>query len=105
VPTPFLRAEYTTIELKQGTEQSFEAALTSERSTVQGETLWYRRILGGVTPCYIRLRPRASMAAILAERAAQILPEKVNGLISSMTVETLNLRPDMLVNVTPEPAR
>ena len=105
VPTPFLRAEYTTIELKQGTEKAFEAALMSEQSGLRGETLWYRRILGGVTPCYVRLRPRASMTAILDERAAQRLPEKANGMISSMTVETLNLRPDMLVNVTPEPPR
>jgi hypothetical protein len=51
------------------------------------------------------LRPRASLAAILDERAAQALPDKVNGLISKMTVETLSLRPNMLVNVTPEPAR
>jgi hypothetical protein len=29
----------------------------------------------------------------------------MNGLISKMTVEALNLRPNMLVNVTPEPAR
>jgi len=52
-----------------------------------------------------RLRPRANLAAILDERADQALSDKVNGLISKMTVETLNLRPNMLVNVTPEPAR
>jgi hypothetical protein len=49
--------------------------------------------------------PRASLAAILDERADQALPDKVSGLISKMTVETLNLRPDMLVNVIPEAAR
>jgi hypothetical protein len=48
-----------------------------------------------------RLRPLASLANILDERADQALPDKVQGLISKMTVETLNLRPDMLVNVTP----
>jgi hypothetical protein len=65
VPTPTLRAEYTTVELN----------------------------------------PRASLAAILDERAEQALPGKVDGLISKLTVETLVLRPNMLVNVTPEPAR
>jgi hypothetical protein len=45
------------------------------------------------------------LAAILDERAEQTLPDSVNGLISKMTVETLNLRPNMLVNVTPEPGR
>ena len=49
--------------------------------------------------------PRESLAAVLDERAGQALPDKVNGLISKVTVETLNLRPNMLVNVTPEAAR
>jgi hypothetical protein len=62
-------------------------------------------VVGGDAPCYVRLRPRASLAAILDERADQALPDKVSGLVSKMTVETLNLRPNMLVNVTPEPAR
>ena len=62
-------------------------------------------VVGGGAPRYVRLRPRASLAAILDERADQAVPDKVNGLISKMTVETLNLRPNMLVNVTLEPAR
>jgi hypothetical protein len=105
VPTPALRAEFTTVELTQGAGKSFEAALAADQSTLKGEALWYRRVTGGVTPCYVRLRPRASLAALLDERADQVLPDKVNGLISKITVETLNLRPNMLVNVTPEPAR
>jgi hypothetical protein len=105
VPTPTLRAEYTTVELNQGASKAFEAALAAEQSKLQGETLWYRMVVGGNTPTYVRLRPRTSLAAILDERADQALPDKVNGLISKVTVETLNLRTNMLVNVTPEPAR
>jgi hypothetical protein len=105
VPTPAFRAEYTTVELSQGTGKAFEAALAANQSTLHGETLWYRMILGGDTPRYVRLRPRASLAAILDERADQALPDSVNALIAKMTVESLNLRPDMLVNVTPEGAR
>jgi hypothetical protein len=105
VPTPTLRAEYTTVELNYGSGNAFEAALAAEQSKLQGETLWYRMVVGGNTPRYVRLRPRASLAAILDEHADQTLPDKVNGLISKMTVETLTLRPNMLVNVTPEPAR
>ena len=105
VPTPTARAEYTTVELNYGMGKAFEAALAAEQSKLQGETLWYRMVVGGNTPRYVRLRPRASLAAILDERADQPLPDKVNGLISKVTVETLNLRPNMLVNVTPEPAR
>ena len=103
VPTPTLRAEYTTVELDYGTGKAFEAALAAEQSKLQGETLWYRLVVGGNTPCYVRLRPRTSLAAILDERGDQSLPDKVNGLIVKMTVETLNLRTNMLVNVTPEP--
>ena len=102
VPIPTLHAEYTTVELNYGVGKAFEAALAAEQSKLKGETLWYRLVVGGNTPRYVRLRPRASLASILDEHADQALPETVNGLISKMTVETLNLRPNMLVNVTPE---
>ena len=104
VPTPTLRAEYTTVELNYGAGKAFEAALAAEQPKLRGETLWYRLVVGGNLPRYIRIRPRASLANILDERADQAPPERVNGLISKLTVETLNLRPNMLVNVTPEPA-
>jgi hypothetical protein len=101
VPTPTPLAEYTTVELNYGAGEDFEAALAGEQSKLQGETLWYRLIEGGNAQRYVRLRPLASLANILDERADQALPDKVQGLISKMTVETLNLRPDMLVNITP----
>lgn len=104
VPTPTLRAEYTTVELTQGAGKLFETAIAAEQSKLRGETLWYRMVVGGDMPRYVRLRPRASLAAILDERAHQALPDKVNAFISKMTIETLNLRPNMLVNITPEPA-
>ena len=105
VPTPTLRAEYITVDLIQGAGNAFEAAVAAEQARLQGETLWYRLVVGGGTPRYVRLRPRASLERILEERADQALPESVNSLISKITVETLNLRPNMLVNVTPAPTR
>lgn len=105
VPTPTLRAEYTTVELNQGAAMAFEAAVAAEQARLEGETLWYRLVVGGSTPRYVRISPRANLAAILDERSDQVLPEKVNSLISKITFETLNLRPNMLVNVTPQPAR
>src|SRR6516225_9927203 len=105
VPTPYLRAEYTTVELNYGAGKTFEAALAAEQSKLQGETLWYRLLVGGNVPCYVRLRPRESLVAILEESADQAFPNQVSGLISKITVETLNLRPNMLVNVTPEHGR
>ena len=104
VPTPTLHAEYTTVELNYGTGKAFETALAAEQTNLQDETLWYRLVVGGNTPRYVRLRPRASLASILDERGGQALPDKVNGFVSKMIVETLNLRPNMLVNVTPKPA-
>jgi hypothetical protein len=103
VPTPALRAELTTVDVVLGTAGAFESALAGEQSRLQEETLWYRLVVGGNPPRYLRLRPRASLAAILDDRADQALPEKVNSLVVRLTVETLNLRPTMLVNVTPEP--
>ena len=103
VPTPTLRVEYTTVEVKPGASRSFEDALAAEQPKLRGETLWYRLVAGGSTPCYVRLRPRANLGVILEERADQALPEKVNELISRTTTEILNLRPNMLVNVTPAP--
>lgn len=92
------------MELNYGTGKAFETALAAAQSKLQGETLWYRLVVGGSTPRYVRLRPRASLASILDERADQAIPDSVGGLISKMTVETLNLRPNMLVNVTPVPS-
>src|SRR5262249_39157968 len=105
VPPPTPLAEYTTGGLNYRAGKAFEAALAAEQSKVQRETLWYRLIEGGNAPRYVRLRPRASLASILDERGDQSLPDKANGLVSKMTVETLNLRPNMLVNATPEPMR
>lgn len=104
VPTPTARAELTTVEVNLGADKAFEAALAPEQSKLQGETLWYRLVVGGTTPRYVRLRPRANLGMILDERGGAALPEKVSGMISKVTVETLSLRPNMLVNVTPAPA-
>src|SRR6516165_3441457 len=52
IPTPLLRAEYTTVELKFGAEKEFEAALAAEQSKLRGETLWFRMVAGGDTPRY-----------------------------------------------------
>jgi len=105
VPTPTPRAEYATVEVVRGMERPFEAALVAEQSKLKGETLWYRMVVGGELPRYVRLRPRASLAEILDERADQALPTTVMSMVSRVTSETLNLRPNMLVNVTPATPR
>ena len=105
VPTPAARAELTTVELNYAAGEAFESALAAEQAQLQNETLWYRLAVGGSVPRYVCLRPRANLAGILEDREQPLLPEKVKSSIAKMTVETLNLRPNMLVNVTPEPTR
>ena len=98
VPTPLPRAELTTVDVNPGSAKAFEAAMAAEQSKLRAETLWFRMVAGGNVPRYVRLRPRASLAAILDERAE--LPDKAIDLVARMRVEILNLRPNMLVNVT-----
>jgi hypothetical protein len=105
VPTPAPRAELTTVELNFGDGKEFEETLAAEQPKLKGETLWYRLVVGGNLARYIRLRPRANLTNIFDEETDSALPAKLNNLVSKVTIETLNLRPNMLVNVIPEPAR
>lgn len=100
VPTPAARLEMTTVELLPGTAKSFEAAVSGEKSSLKDETLWYRMIAGGASPRYVRLRPRASLSAILEGKNEQPLPEKANNPIAKITVEILNLRPMMCYGIS-----
>lgn len=100
-PQPTPRLEFTTVELVPGAEKEFEAALAERHSTLQGETLWYRMLAGGTAPRYVRLRPRANVAAILEGKSEQALPDKVAGLISKTTVEILTLRRTMSYGLPP----
>jgi hypothetical protein len=101
VPTPAARLELTTVDLNPGAGHAFEAALGASPSTLQGETLWYRMVVGGTAPRYVRLRPRPSLSAILEGGSEQALPDKVNGLIAKTTVEILTLRPTMSYGLSP----
>ena len=94
-PQPTARLEFTTVNLVPGAAKAFEAALSAGQSALQGETLWYRMVAGGTTPCYVRLRPRPSVSAILDGVSEQALPDGVNNLIAKMTIEILTLRPTM----------
>jgi hypothetical protein len=95
VPQPTATLEFTTVDLMPGAAKAFEAALGASQSTLQGETLWYRMVAGGTVPRYVRLRPRASLSAVLDGRNEQALPEGINHLTVRMTVEILALRPMM----------
>jgi hypothetical protein len=101
VPTPTPRLELTTVDLNPGTGRAFEMALGPGQSSLQGETLWYRMVVGGTAPRYVRLRPRPSLSAILHGASEQALPGTVKDLISKMTVEILTLRPTMSYGLPP----
>jgi hypothetical protein len=100
-PTPTARLELTTVDLNPGAAADFEAALTAEQATLRGETLWYRMVAGGTAPRYVRLRPRASLAALLDGRSDQSLVADEARLIARTTVEILSLRPAMSYGVAP----
>jgi hypothetical protein len=103
-PQPTARLEFTTVELVPGAAKAFEAALSASQSALQGETLWYRMVAGAAAPRYVRLRPRASLSAILDGRTEQALPDGANHLIARTTVEILTLRPTMSLGLA-SPAR
>jgi len=103
-PQPTARLEFTTVNLVPGAAKAFEAAISAGQSALQGETLWYRMVAGGTAPCYVRLRPRPSISAILDGGSEQALPDGVNHLIAKMTIEILTLRPTMSLGLG-SPAR
>jgi hypothetical protein len=100
-PPPTARLELTTLDLAPGAEKDFEAALGAGQAALPGETLWYRMVAGGAVPRYVRLRPRAGLAALLEGRREQALPEGVSHLVARTTVEILNLRPTMSHGLAP----
>jgi hypothetical protein len=95
VPELMPRLEFTTVDLLPGAEKGFEIALEEVQSSLHGDTLWYRMVVGGPTPRYVRLRPRKSLEAILNDRHAQALPDKVAPLVAKVTTEILALRPKL----------
>jgi hypothetical protein len=104
VPSPAPRVEFTTIVIKLGASGDFEAALRSQQPTLQGETLWFRMVAGGTAPRYVRLRPRASLSAILDMPNDQPLAA-FDQLIEKATVEILTLRPSLTLGLAPPPSR
>lgn len=103
VPSPLARVELTTVELLPGSEKAFETILGAQQPALRGETLWYRMIAGGTGPRYLRLRPHASLEALLAGKNEQALPEKVNNWTTRVTIEILAFRPTMSYGLTPAP--
>jgi hypothetical protein len=101
IPTQTARLEFTTVDLVPGAQEAFEAALSAEQSSLQGETLWYWMVAGGTAPRYVRLRPRPSLSAILDGKSEQALPAKVSFFVAKTIVEILNLRPSMCYGLSP----
>lgn len=95
VPTAAPRAEMLTVDVAPASGKAFEAALAASGANFEGETLWYRLVGGGVSPRYVRLRPRRDYAAIFAGLADQPLSDAANRLAVRATVEVLTLRPTM----------
>ncbi len=100
-PQPTARLELTTVDLSPGTTKAFETALAASRSSLEGETLWYRAVAAGPAPRYVRLRPQPTIAATLSGSGGQSLPNATDRLIARMIVEILTLRPAMSLGLAP----
>jgi hypothetical protein len=101
-PEPTPRLEFTTVDLVPGAAKAFEAAMTAGRSRLSGETLWYRMVVGGPSPRYVRLCPKAGLSAVLEGKSEQKLPQGVERLISKTSVEVWTLRPTMSLGIGPK---
>jgi hypothetical protein len=101
VPRPLARVELTLVDLELGAAKAFEALIGAEQSRLKEETLWYRLVAGGKPPRYLRLRPRANLAAVIDARGEQALPEKANSLVKAVTVDILSLRQNLSYNLPP----
>jgi hypothetical protein len=95
------RVEMTTVDVEAGSEKRFETALAAQQAALSSETLWYRLVAGGPLPRYVRLRPRASLAAVLEGAGEPVLPEGARPLVAKVLVEVLTLRPAMSYGVAP----
>ena len=56
---------------------------------------------GGTAPRYVRLRPRPTVSAVLADTGDSGLPETASHLTAKTTVEILTLRPTMSYGLAP----
>ena len=81
--------------MSRGEGKAFEAALATPSSALEGETLWFRMVAGGPTPRYVRLRPGASLSALLENEHEASLPGSVKPFLLKTTTEILNFRPTM----------
>ena len=102
VPTPAARVEMITCEVAAGAHAAFESALAGAQSTLTEETLWYRLVVGGTNTRYVRLRPRPSVASIVASRSDPSWPGSLAALITTAKVEILSLRPTMSLGLAPK---
>ena len=100
-PQATARLEMTTVDLEPGAAPAFEAALAAGQPALPGESLWYRMVAGGSAPRYVRLRPRASLAALLEGARDATLPDAAGRLAAKTTIEILTLRPALSYGLPP----
>jgi hypothetical protein len=102
VPQAAPRVELTTVDVKPGSAAAFETAVAAGQSRLQGETLWYRMVAGGLSPRYVRLRPRPGLAALLGDASDPARVPSISELIVRTSIEILTLRPTMSLGLTPD---
>ncbi|HEU4993808.1 MAG TPA: hypothetical protein VFT29_03280 [Gemmatimonadaceae bacterium] len=100
-PSATQRLEFLMVEVRPENARAFEAALATDRAAPQTETLWFRMAAGGEAARFVRLRPMASMAAILGQSESRPLPDAAAKLVTRSIVEIWTFRPTLSYGVQP----
>jgi hypothetical protein len=90
--------EFTTLEVQPAAASAFEAKLKAGQPSLKQETLWYRLVIGGELPKYLRLRPRPRISAVVDGADDQVLVQ-ATAMITRLTVELLVSDPALTIDV------
>jgi hypothetical protein len=89
--------EFTMVEIQPAQASAFEAKLKAGQPSLKEETLWYRLVIGGEVPRYLRLRPRARLSAV-TEGAEDGALAPADGMITRVSRELLVLQPGLTID-------
>ena len=97
-PGPATLLEFTTVEVQPAAATAFEAKLKAGQPSLKEETLWYRLVIGGQIPKYLRLRPRPRLSAVTGGADDPVLAQ-AGSMITRVTVELLLSQPSLTIDV------
>src|SRR4051812_19384775 len=97
-PGPATLLEFTTVVVQPAAASAFEAKLKAGQPSLKEETLWYRLVIGGHLPKYLRLRARRQVSAV-SEGADDPVLAQASAMITRVSVELLVSAPSLTIDV------